>query len=265
MDWGDWRTGPSITRVVLDIHHRLAAVRDTGFAVEDIVRDDCPPNLLSQLDLRFVGLELTAADQNGAAGHLQRVTSFIVAIPLHEGAIAEAHRTLARDFRNLVAGPPKGAVHKAHAAGVGGLHAHHRGIGAVEGDELAVGDQQRKRSAVLHDHGGVTIIRADAQEIPVAEASRGLDELVADVIAKAKGVEDVLPVAAAEDKRLPVRLLLVEQARFHAPPRVEMHVLDPPDVVDHVHIDAPSQGLAVHVPDQVPLIATGIDAVVGVK
>ena len=61
--------------------------------------------------------------------------------------------------------------------------------------------------AVLDDQRGVAIIGADAQEVAVADAGGGLDELVADVVAEAEGVEDVLPVAAAEDERLAVLLL----------------------------------------------------------
>src|ERR1017187_10586192 len=98
----------------------------------------------------------------------------------------------------------------------------------------------------------VAIVRADAQEVAVTEAARSLDELVADVVAEAKRVQHVLPVAAAKDKGLPILLLPVEQTRFEAPPRIEMHVLYPPDVEDHIHVDAPPERLAMNIPDQVP-------------
>ena len=44
-----------------------------------------------------------------------------------------------------------------------------------------------------------------------------------------------------------------------------MHVLDPSDVHNHVHKDSPAQWLAVHVPDQVPLVVAGVDAVIGIE
>src|ERR1035438_530273 len=265
VDAGEWTPGRSITCVVVDIHWGFAVIRYAGLAGDDVVRNNRTPHLLTKFDLRLVGLKLAAPNQDRAAGDLQRVAILILAIPMHKGAITESHRARARDLRNLIARAPKGAVHKAHAAGVGGLHPHHRRVRAVEGDKLAVGDQQRHRGAVLHDHSRVTIIRADTQEIAVAEAARSLDELVADVVAKAERVKHVLPVAATEDKRLSVLLLPLEKAWFEAPPRVEMHVLDAPDVEDHVHADAAPQRLAMHVPDQVPLIVPGIDAVVRVE
>ena len=109
----------------------------------------------------------------------------------------------------------------------------HRRVGAVEGDELAVGDQQRRTGAVCSTTtDGVAIVGADAQEVAVAGARLGLDELVADVVAEAERVEHVLPVGPAEDERLAVLHLPVEQLGPHAPPRVEVDVLDPADVVD---------------------------------
>src|ERR1039458_9626734 len=258
-------TEPSITGIVVDIQGRLAVIGYAGFAGKDIIRYHSPPHLLTQLNLRLVGLKLAPADQDGAAIDLQRVAPFMVAVPLHEGAVAKPHRALARDFRNLVAGPPKGAVHKSQTPRVIGVHAHHRRVGAVEGDELAIRNEHPERSTVLHNQGGVTIIRANAEEIAIAQAASGLYELIANVIAKAKGVEDVLPVTSTEDKGLPMRLLPLEQARLYAPPGVEMHVLDTSDVEDHVHEDASPQWLAMHVPNQVALIVAGIDAIIGVE
>src|ERR1035441_1756329 len=232
VDAGEWTPGRSITRVVVDIHWGFAVIRYAGLAGDDVVRNNRTPHLLTKFDLRLVGLKLAAPNQDRAAGDLQRVATLILAIPMHKGAITESHRARSRDLRNLIARPPECAVHKAHAPRVGGLHPHHCRVGTVEGDELAVGDPKRHRGAVLHDHSRVAIIRADAQEIAVAEAARSLDELVADVVAKAERVKHVLPIAAAEDKRLSMLLLPLEKARFEAPPRVEMHVLDPPDIED---------------------------------
>ena len=135
----------------------------------------------------------------------------------------------------------------------------------MEGDELAVRDEQPHRRAVLDDQRRVAIVGADAEEVAVAEAGSSLDELVADVVAEAEGVQDVLPVAAPEDERLAVLLLPLEQARTCAPPGVEVDVLDTPDVVNRVHEHAAPEGLAVHVPNQVPFVAGSVNAVVGVK
>ena len=44
-----------------------------------------------------------------------------------------------------------------------------------------------------------------------------------------------------------------------------MHVLDPSDVVDRVDQHAAPQRLAVDIADQVPLVAGGVDAVVGIE
>src|ERR1035441_5066378 len=172
VDAGEWTPGRSITRVVVDIHWGFAVIRYAGLAGDDIVRNKRTPHLLTKFDLRLVGLKLAAPNQDRAAGDLQCVATLILAIPMHKGAITESHRARARDFRDLIAWPPECAVHKAHAARVAGLHSHHRRVGAVEGDEFAVGDQQRERGAVLHDHSRVTIVRADAQEVAVAEAAR---------------------------------------------------------------------------------------------
>ena len=103
------------------------------------------------------------------------------------------------------------------------------------------------------------------RKLPLHTPGLALHEAVAGVIAEAEGVEHVLPVGPAEDERVAVLHLPAEQLRLHAPPRVEMDVLDPADVVDRVDPDAGLQGLALHVADQVPLVAGGVDAVVGVE
>ena len=240
-------------------------ILDARFAGDDIIRNHRAPHLLAKLDLRPVGLKLAAPDQHGPASHLQRIPPLLVLIPLHEAAIAEAHRALARDLRDLIARPPEGTVHKPHAARVGPLHPHHRRVRAVEGDELTVGNQQRHGGTVLDHQSRIAVVRADAQEVAVADAAFRLHELIAHVVAEAERVIDILPVSATEDKRLSMLLLPFEQLRLHAPPRIEVHVLDPPDVVDAVHVNTPPQGLAVDIPDQVPLVLAGVNAVVGVE
>ena len=74
----------------------------------------------------------------------------------------------------------------------------------MEGDELAVGDQQSEGRALLDHDRRVAVVGADAQKVAVAHAPLAADELVADVVAEAEGVEHILPVAAAEDERLAV-------------------------------------------------------------
>jgi len=44
-----------------------------------------------------------------------------------------------------------------------------------------------------------------------------------------------------------------------------VHVLDPPDVMDGIHVDPPPDRLALHVADQVTLVPTGVDAVVRIE
>jgi hypothetical protein len=56
-----------------------------------------------------------------------------------------------------------------------------------------------------------------------------------------------------------------EELRLHAPPRVEVDVLDPPDVVNVIHQDAAPQRLPVNVADQVTLVPRGVNAVVGIQ
>ena len=93
------------------------------------------------------------------------------AVPLDEGAVAEADRAAPGDPGDLVARPPEGAIDEPHAAGVGGLHLDHRRVRAVEGDELAVGDQQAEGRGFLDHHGRVAIVGADAEEVAVADAA----------------------------------------------------------------------------------------------
>src|SRR5205814_746464 len=102
-------------------------------------------------------------------------------------------------------------------------------------------------------------------EVAIAEAGLRLEEFVADVVAEVEGVEDVLPVRPAEHKRLAVLLLPLEEFPLHAPPRIEVDVLDPPDVVDGVHVNAAPQRLTLDIADEMALVLTGINAVVRVQ
>ena len=89
-----------------------------------------------------------------------------------------------------------------------------------------------------------------------------LDEFVSDIVAKTKRVEDVLPIASPENERFAVFLLPVVEIGFHAPPRVEVHVFDPANVVDHIDVNSAAQRLALNVADEMPLVVRGVDAVI---
>ena len=119
----------------------------------------------------------------------------------------------------------------------------------MHADELAVGNEQAHRGAIIHLHGGVAIIRPDAQKIAVANTGVGFDEFVPGMIAKAKRVEDVLPVAACKDKRFPMLLLPLKQTRLLTPPRIEVDVFDAADVVDGIHQHTAPERLALHIAD----------------
>ena len=102
--------------------------------------------------------------------------------------------------------------------------------------------------------------------IAVAHAGFGFDELVADTVAEAKGVEDVLPVAAAKNERFSVLLLPLKQRGCHAPPGIKMYVFDSADIGGTIHPDSPAQGASYHAADSMAAIhlRPNLNAVVGV-
>jgi hypothetical protein len=91
------------------------------------------------------------------------------------------------------------------------------------------------------------------RKFPFADAAVALDEPIAHLVAEAERVVDVLPVGAAEEERLSVFHLPLEQPGLHAPPWIEVNVFDASDVVDGIDEDAASQRLAVHVANEVPV------------
>ena len=62
----------SFTRIACDADGALAAVRDAGFAGDDVIGDNGAADGFAKLDLRFVLAEFAAADQNRAALNLER-------------------------------------------------------------------------------------------------------------------------------------------------------------------------------------------------
>ena len=254
-----------IARVICDYSSALAAIINPSGAGDDIIGNDGPPNRFAELDLWFLFPKFATTHQQRPTVGLQSMAAFLFVVPLHKRAVAESHGALPGDFSNLIARAPKRAVHKPHTAGIRSLYAHHGGVRPVERDEFTVGDQQGHRRAVLDHHGRETVIGAKAQEVAVANPGLSLNELVTDAIAEAEGVEDVLPVAAADDECFPMFLLPLKQFRFHAPPGIEMHILDAPDVVDGIHENTAAKRLAMDIADEMPLVLAGVDAVVGIQ
>ena len=83
-------------------------------ARDEVIADHGPAHVFAQLDLRFVFLELAAADQHAAALDLDRGAALALVVPLHEGAIAEADGSVAGDARDLIARAPEGTVDESH-------------------------------------------------------------------------------------------------------------------------------------------------------
>ena len=187
------------------------------------------------------------------------MATLVLGVPLHEAAIAEAHGPLPCHLGDLLARSPEGAIHKPHAARVSLGNLDHRRVRPVEGDELAVGDQQPKRCALLDDHGPPAIVGAQAEEITVALTRAALDELVSHVVAETKRVEHVLPIAAGQDEGLAVGHLPGHELGRVAPPGIEVDVFDAADVVDRVDEHPPPQRLALDVADQVTLVVRSVD------
>src|SRR5881394_2485080 len=103
-----------IASIVAESHWMFAVIGEPGFASEDIADDDGPAHPFAQFHLRLIFPELTTAHQERSTLCLQRVAPFLFLIPLHECAIAEPNRPAPRNFGDLVAWPPKGAIDKPH-------------------------------------------------------------------------------------------------------------------------------------------------------
>src|SRR5204862_268440 len=78
-------------------------------------------------------------------------------------------------------------------------------------------------------------------------------------------IEDVLPITPRENKRFAMLLLPSEQARSHAPPRIEVDVLNAANVENVVHINAAPQRLSLNVANEVALVMSRIDPVVWIE
>ena len=60
--------------------------------------------------------------------------------------------------------------------------------------------------------------------------------MVPNCIPKSKRVEDVLPIGAPEDERTPVRQLILNERMRAGEPRIEVNVLNTPNVVRLVDV-----------------------------
>src|SRR5438445_3212988 len=102
----------SFTQITRDADGALAVIRDACLAGDDVIGNNGAADGFTELDLRFVLPELTAADQNRAALDLKRGPAFFLVIPLNESAIAKADGAFAGNFGDLIARPPESAIHE---------------------------------------------------------------------------------------------------------------------------------------------------------
>src|SRR6266436_2932683 len=127
----------SVTEVVAQVYFAFALVCDSRLSGQDVIRDDRPANSLAQLNLGFVFLKFAASDQQRAPDSLNGMAPFLFSVPLHKRTIAEADSSLAVNLRDLIAGPPEGAVHKPDTSRVGSFDPNHGGIRAMERNKFS--------------------------------------------------------------------------------------------------------------------------------
>src|ERR1039458_3532864 len=94
----------------------LAVVGNTRFSGEHISGNDRAPDLPAQFDLWFVFAKFAAVHQQCSFLRLNGAAAFLVPIPLHKSAVAEADGAASGNLCDLVARPPKGAIHETHHA-----------------------------------------------------------------------------------------------------------------------------------------------------
>ena len=190
---------------------------------------------------------------------------FLLASPFHECAITEAHGATSINLRNLVARPPKSAVAQSDHTHVRFRHLYHGGIVPVKGRKFSVRDQQSKLGSLLHEHRTIAVVGTDAQKVPITSARSGLDKSISNSVGKTKCIQNVLPIGPPKSKSLSMRHLPIQQLAVRTPPRIEVHVLDSPDVIDRIDPDASPKGLPCNVPNIVALILACIDTLIRVQ
>src|SRR5437762_2416145 len=98
---GAWRrkkTSPMVCRsysflggVIIYSHRPFAQIFDPFCSFDNVVGDDGAPDRFSQVHLRLILLKLAPPHEHGPAFNLQRRALLIFPVPLHKGAITEAH------------------------------------------------------------------------------------------------------------------------------------------------------------------------------
>src|SRR5260370_28948461 len=252
------------SRVQPDLHIVFRCIANLGGTCEKIARDHGPVNGLSQRDVLLPLKKLASLYQQAAGECLDR-SMFSLFAPLHEGAAVEAHSAASPDLRNLLAWPPESAVADAKHAAVACENLDHRRVFPMKRGELPVHDQKTIRRTLLDKDGTIATIRTDTHIVTVASSRRGRHKFVTDVVAKTECVEHVLPVRTAKDKCLPILHLPIVGFPARAPPRIEVHILDPANIVDRIDPDAASQRLACYVANVVALILACIDTEIWIE
>src|ERR1700751_1979361 len=208
--------------------------------------------------------EFTALNQTAAGSNLDRsaVSRFP---PLHEGAIAESNRALSVDLRNLVARTPESAVTDANHSFVCQSDLYHRGIVAMERRKFAIRDKKPVRRGLLNQNGAIAVIGSYAKKVPVTPAGRCFYEFVTDVVTKAECVQHIFPIGAAKDKCLPVLCLPLIDPGVRTPPRVEMNILDAPDIENSIHPDTATKRLPGDIAYVMALVLACIDPLIRIQ
>ena len=206
-------------------------VDDLRRAAKEIAGDDGAADSIGEGDVLFVLAELASADEDRTGAGLNG-GAIAVAAPLHESAVAETDGSVPGDFRNLIAGAPEGAVAEADHAMMRGTDFDHGGIGSVERSEFGIRDEQGILRALFDEDCAVAVVCSDSEKVAIAFSGIGGDEFVAQVVAVAEGIEDILPIGTTEDEGLAILHLPVVNRAVRIPPGIEVNVLDPADVVD---------------------------------
>src|ERR1700737_2233167 len=85
------------------------------------------------------------------------------------------------------------------------------------------------------------------------------------MVSKTECVEHVLPVRTAEGKCLPILRLPIVGFTVRAPPRIEMNILDPANIVDRIDPDAAPQWLTRYIANVMALILARVDTEIWIQ
>ena len=164
---------------------------------------------------------------------------------------------------------PKRTVGEADFAFDLGLNFHADRIGAAPtSDEFPVADQQTWWLRLLDHNSTLAGVGSQAHEVAISATMPGLGEFVSDAIAKAKGVEHVMPVGARqlEGDALGVDPFAERVIGIIVHPKgPEVNVFDVADVVTFIDVDAAPYGVAGHIANEVPSGTDQLDALIGIE